>query len=120
MAGSFNRCLPAVALLVLPCVLVRAETAQGMLQVSVTVVATCDVKVIASAQASVSCPQDHPYRVSLAPPAQTLREAAATAGDGLFNSGASVVALAQLPDRQSRLGETNVSDRRVTVLTISY
>lgn len=97
--------VPAFAVMSLCCTVIRADTAYGVLQVSVTVVDTCSVAVVElpkePAQASVKCAGATGYRISQAP----------------------------VPVARSQTGTTSVSmvadttaasSRQITLVTISY
>ena len=86
---------------------VQAGSAQGMMFVSVTILATCEISAELQTVASVSCPQDHPYRVSQSP--AVVGQMAAASASEQFLAGRQQVQLTR-----------NLGANGITVLTISY
>jgi hypothetical protein len=86
---------------------VQAGSVQGTMFVSVTILATCEISAEQQTVASVSCPQDHPYRVSQSP--AVVGQMAATSTGEQFLAGHQQVQLTR-----------NVIANGITLLTISY
>ena len=106
--------------------LAQAESAQGNLLVSVTIVATCEVATTTAAAVNVNCPQQHPYNVRVSPVA-SVKQGVIDSSPAQSFSGTSQVTLPAVVSsgsgiamRRSSVDAASAATPQVTLLTISY